>query len=238
MKKQILVVLVLSCCWVAAFAQPGINVAFQFNTLGNISKAAGTTEKERAIGIGIGANINKKILKIPFVFEPRILFNKQGVTTSSNISNLKTTYVQIPVLLRLFARKTLFENSISSESSANFGTSESIVFSRSSQKTGGITGFAFSLDAGMYVGWAIAGKYNGSTKMNYGEGLTDNRAKIDYGFSTTLAFGPAFSSFRGYIQIQRGFNNVIPSARVVGDATRKLNAFNVGLSFMVKTRKK
>jgi hypothetical protein len=217
-------------------AQKGVTVALQFNTQRNIYKANGTTEKDLGTGIGIGVNFNKKLLKLPFVFEPRVMFNSQRVS-SSGISNLRTTYIQIPVSFRFLSKKTYFDNEISNQESMDFSFGSMVVGGSSPTKTG-TTGLAFTLDAGMYLGVAVGGKYNGSTKMSYGEGATDNRARLDYGFTSTLSFGPAFGNFRGYVQVQRGFKNVIPSARIVNGATRKINAINVGVSFKVKTGKR
>jgi hypothetical protein len=220
-----------------AIAQKGINVAVQFNTQRNIYKDALISEKDLGTGIGLGVNFNKKVFKLPFVFEPRVMFNSQRTSSSSTIKNIKTTYIQIPISFRLFSKKTYFDNEISNQETMDFSFGTMVIGGSSPTQTGGTTGFAFTLDAGMYLGVAVGGKYNGSTKLKYGEGATDNRAKLDYGFTTTFSFGPAFSSFRGYIQVQRGFNNVIPNARIVNNATRKINALNVGLCFKVKTGK-
>jgi hypothetical protein len=196
----------------------GITVAFQYNAQKNVYESGNTTQKDLVNGIGIGININKNIARIPIAIEPRLMLNTQKVS-SGGASNLKTTYIQVPVSINILGLTKRFYDDLNNQNKA----------------------FVFGLNAGVYMGVGIGGKFKNSAgqtvKMKYGEGSTDNRALTDFGLHFSASFGSNVSGFRGYIQVQRGLNNVIPNARIVNGESRKLNGVNMGVSFRIKTKR-
>jgi hypothetical protein len=212
MKKTIfLALLSLSICQIT-IAQKGINLAIQFNAQ-NIKYEGTVPAKYNGTGIGIGVNLKQKLGPVLLYIDPRFM-------TYSHITNnkSKTQYIQVPVSINLLSfSKSFVDDEVN---------------------VGSVKSFKFGLNVGVYGAYAIGGKYvlNGTQKMKYGESATDNRSPIDFGLHTSLSFGSNVSSYRAYIQVQRGFNNVIPSARVNNDS-RKLNAVNVGASFRIRPKK-
>jgi hypothetical protein len=204
MKKTILIALLsLSICQITN-AQKGINLAIQYNTQ-TIKYNGATNTKDIGNGIGIGINLLRKVGPVQLAVDPRLM-----LLSHRTVSKLKTQYIQVPVSINIpWNAKNFFGNGNSAGQS-----------------------FQFGLKLGLYAAYAIGGKYNGSTKMKYGESATDNRSAIDFGLHTCVTFGGTASSFKGFIEVQRGIKNVIPNARINND-TRKLNGINVGASFRI-----
>jgi hypothetical protein len=212
MKKTIFLALLSFSIYQNTNAQKGITLALQFNAQ-NIKYEGATPGKYAGTGFGIGVNLTKKLGPVQLCIDPRFM-------TYSHITNnnSKTQYIQIPVSINLLSfAKSFVDDEVN---------------------VGSVKTFKFGLNVGIYGAYAIGGKYvlNGTQKMKYGESATDNRSPIDFGLHTSLSFGSTVSSFRGYIQLQRGFKNIIPSARVNNDS-RKLNSINVGVSFQIKKGK-
>jgi hypothetical protein len=209
MKKTIFLVLVSLMVYSSGISQKGITLAMQYNSQ-SIKYAGAIATKDLGNGFGIGVNFTQKMGRVQLSIDPRFM-----IYSHSTVSNLKTQYIQVPVSINLLSFTKGFYDDLN-----------------------GVSGKAFKLglNVGIYAGYAIGGKYNGSTKMKYGESATDNRSPLDFGLHTSLSFGSNVSSFRGYIQLQRGVKNIIPSARVNND-TRKLNGINVGVSFRIKKGK-
>jgi hypothetical protein len=210
MKTVIVLSLAALLLSVTSKAQKGITFAFQYN--GQTIKYTGTTSgKDLGNGIGIGVNLTPKLGPVQLSIDPRLMLYSHRTNNNS-----KTQYIQVPVSINLLSfAKSLVDDEVN---------------------VGSVKSFKFGLNVGIYGAYAIGGKYNGSTKLQYGESATDNRSPLDFGLHTSFSFGSNVSSFRGYIQVQRGFNNIIPSARVNND-TRKLNGINVGVSFKIKKGK-
>jgi hypothetical protein len=224
MKKTIsltIALLVILC--IQLNAQKNIAVELQMNSQTGKYKDNTNSYNDKALGLGIGLRLQQKIAKIPLLLEPRFMYHKSGTLASSTtISNFKTSYIQLPVSVNLLS----FKKGFIDDESGTYGESKS---------------FHFGLNVGLYVGYGIGGSFKNGTvqKMKYGNGSTDNRAPMNYGLHTQFSFATAANGngFTGYIEMQRGFNNVVPSARVTNGASRKLNNFNVGAAFRIRTRK-
>ncbi len=193
-------------------AQKGIKFAFQFNTQGSAFKDNTMTATDRAVGVGLGARIKRKVSNIPVLIEPRFMYHKSRVLSTSSVTDFKTSYIQLPLSVDLLSFIKMFR-----QLNAN-------------------SPFHISLFSGLYVGAAIGGSFNNGTvrKISYGSGPADNRMPLNMGLQSQLSFGPNGSSFEGYIEVQRGFNNVIPTARITNGGTRKLNNVNVGIAFKIR----
>ena len=98
----------------------------------------------------------------------------------------------------------------------------------------------FFFGAGVYAGYAIGGKYidkyqigDPSTKIKFGEALTDQRSKTDYGLNFTLGMLlPAFNSLvRFGLQKQVGLKNVVPKNRQAKDGEIKLKNFSLFIAY-------
>ena len=102
----------------------------------------------------------------------------------------------------------------------------------------------FFFAAGVYEGIAVSGKYtdkylsNPSVKIKFGESLTDNRSRTDYGLIFNL--GLRLGKIRFALQKQVGLKNVMPSARQAKDGSIKTDnfgffvAYNIGGLFKKK----
>ncbi len=189
-------------------AQKGITLALQYNS--STIKYTGTTPaKYLGTGFGLGVNLKKKLGPIELAIDPRFMLYSHRTN-----SNSKTQYIQVPVSINLLSLAKGFFDDLNGANKA----------------------FYLGFNVGLYGAYAIGGKYDGNTKFHFGESATDTRSPFDFGLHTSLSFGSNVNSFRGYIQVQRGIKNVIPSARVNNDS-RKLNGVNVGASFRLKGRK-
>lgn len=98
----------------------------------------------------------------------------------------------------------------------------------------------FFFGAGVYAGYAIAGKYidkyqigDPSTKIKFGEASTDQRSKTDFGLNFTLGMLiPAFKSVMRFgLQKQVGLKNVIPKNRQANDGEMQLKNFNFFIAY-------
>ncbi len=210
MKTILVLTLATLLLSVTGKAQRGITLAVQFNSA-TIKYTGTTPAKDLGTGFGIGINLKKKIGPIELAIDPRLMLYSHRTN-----SNSKTQYIQVPVSINLLSLTKKFVDD--------------------EVHVGSVKAFKLGLNVGVYGAYAIGGKYNGNTKYSFGESATDTRSPIDFGLHTSLSFGSNVSSFRGYIQVQRGIKNVIPSARVNNDS-RKLNGVNVGASFRIKGRK-
>ncbi len=190
-------------------AQKGINLAIQLNTQA-IKYTTTTTTIDRGTGIGIGVNLIQKLGPLQLAIDPMFMTYSHRTNNNSKIQ-----YIQVPVSINLLSFSKRFVDD--------------------EVHVGSVKAFNLGLNVGIYGAYAIGGKFGGG-KMQFGESITDDRSPFDFGLHTKLSFGANSSSFKGYIQVQRGMDNVIPSASI-NNNSRKLNAVNVGASFKIKTKK-
>ncbi len=94
------------------------------------------------------------------------------------------------------------------------------------------------LGIGVYGGTAIVGKYkaNGNkSNMKFGEGMNDNRSRIDYGLQG--AFGwIGKGGVKWAFQLQLGLKNVVPEARQATEERMRLNNGTFYISFPLKPK--
>lgn len=168
---------------------------------------------EAKLSSGLGLDVEIRI-KNRAHLNLRPTVNFRGYNGSSLVSTIKVTYIDLPVNIEV-----------------DLDDNPNHVF----------------IGAGPYIGFAIGGKYknnlttSGNTswqKINFGEGLTDNRSPVDYGFN--LNAGALLRghkrNFKVGVQSQIGLKNVVPEERQNTTNTFEINLRNftayiaVGLS--------
>lgn len=95
----------------------------------------------------------------------------------------------------------------------------------------------FFFTAGVYEGIAISGKYTDkylsdpSVKIKFGESLTDQRSRTDYGLIFNL--GLRLGKIRFGLQKQVGLKNVTPSARQAKSGSIKTDNFGFFVAYNI-----
>ncbi len=96
----------------------------------------------------------------------------------------------------------------------------------------------FFFGAGIYEGLAISGKYtdkylsNPAVKIKFGESVTDQRSRTDFGLNFTL--GMRFDRFRFGLQKQVGLKNVMPNSRQAKDGSIKTDNFGFFVAYNIR----
>jgi len=222
MKKIIITTMFLIVAFVNTYAQNKINI-FAAGNLG-LSKVnfspSNNIKIASAVSVGIGAHVTYSLLKnINIVAMPTFQTKGYGYSNYSTAEffDVKLKYLEMPVLVEFgFGAKALF-----------------------GQLLGDGEKKPFFFGAGLYAGVAVGGKYidknvvgDPVTKIKFGESLTDNRSRIDYGLHFTL--GSTFDKFKVGILKQVGLKNAVPSARQNQGLSSNKNAnFSVFMAYNI-----
>ncbi len=218
MKKIILISILLAFVTTNTIAQNKLDifVAGKFG-MSKVTFTPSIGTINRNISGAIGAHIIYKLKpNIALIAMP--MFQQRGYTSmnASNNFDVRVAYLDLPVGVEFgFAARGLipFDK-----------------FEKGAEKP-------FFFAVGVYEGIAISGKYtdkylsNPSEKIKFGESLTDQRSRTDYGLIFNL--GVRFDKVRFAFQKQVGLKNVMPSARQAKDGSIKTNNFGFFVAYNI-----
>jgi hypothetical protein len=198
-----------------------VYVAGNFGLASAKLQPSGSTTITSKLSGGIGLHLSGQLTKRFFIVaQPAI--NSRGYVSSNAVNkyDVSTTYIDIPAAIE-------YHYSLFKDMKDERGE------------------YPFFIGAGLYGGFAIAGKYvdkylnNPSVKIKFGESATDNRSKTDYGLNFVAGmtindwgFGKFKTALRFGVQKQVGIKNVVPKDRQPGGNEIKLR--NLSMFVAVK----
>ena len=182
---------------------------------------SGSTTITSKLSGGLGMHLTGQLTKRVFVVaQPAVNFRGYVSSNAANKYDVSATYIDIPAALEY--HYSLFKD-----------------------MKDGKDDYPFFIGAGLYGGFAVAGKYTDkylndpSVKIKFGESATDNRSKTDYGLNFVAGlsindwgFGNFKTNVRFGLQKQVGLKNVVPKDRQTGGNEIKLR--NLSLFVAIK----
>ena len=224
MKKIIFTSVLFTTLCITAVAQQkwAAYIAGNFGVASAKLQPSGSTTINYKISGGFGLHLAAQLTNRFFVVgQPGINFRGYVSSNSVNKYDVGATYIDLPMALEYH-------------------------YSLGKDFRDEKDAFPFFIGAGVYGGYAVAGKYTDkytndpSVKIKFGESVSDNRSRTDYGLNfvagltlNNWGFGNFKTKLRFGLQKQVGLKNVVPKDRQAGGNEIKLRNLSVFVAIKI-----